>query len=61
MIDAEKILRETYPDLKLGQDNKLAKKLLHEDDFNQVIEKTSICEGLRSWINCLITLNSVIR
>jgi len=38
MIDAEKILRETYPDLKLGQDNKLAiklaKKLLHEDDFN---------------------------
>ena len=49
MIDAEKILRETYPDLKLGQDNKLAiklaKKLLHEDDFNQVIEKNQHLRG----------------
>jgi hypothetical protein len=26
MIDAERILQETYPDFKLGKDNKLAIK-----------------------------------
>ena len=49
MIDAEKILRETYPDLKIGKDNKfllkLVKKLLHENDFNQVIEKNQHLRG----------------
>jgi len=38
MINAEKIVRETYPDFKISKDSKLtlklSKKLLHEDDFN---------------------------
>ncbi len=37
MINAEKIVRETYPKLKIGKDNKLLlkiiKRVLHEDDF----------------------------
>ncbi len=41
MIDVETVLHETYPDLKRGKENqfvlKVLKKLLHEDDFNQVI------------------------
>ncbi len=49
MIDAEKILRETYPELKVGKENKLllkvVKKLLHEDDFNQVIHKNQHLRG----------------
>ncbi|MGD0958380.1 MAG: lysophospholipid acyltransferase family protein [Methylomonas sp.] len=49
MIDAERILKETYPDFKLGKDNKLAikalKKLLHEDDFNNVIRKNQHLRG----------------
>ncbi len=49
MIDAEKILRETYPDLKFGKDSKLMlkllKKLLHEEDFNRVIEKNQHLRG----------------
>ena len=49
MIDAERILQETYPDFKLGKDNKLVikalKKLLHEDDFNEVIRKNQHLRG----------------
>ncbi len=49
MIDAQRILQETYPDFKLGDDNKLAvkalKKLLHEDDFNDVIRKNQHLRG----------------
>ncbi|QPK64150.1 lysophospholipid acyltransferase family protein [Methylomonas sp. LL1] len=49
MIDAERILQETYPDFKFGKDNKLAvkalKKLLHEDDFNDVIGKNQHLRG----------------
>ncbi len=49
MIDAQRILKETYPDFKLGKDNKLAvkalKKLLHEDDFNAVINKNQHLRG----------------
>ncbi len=49
MIDAARILEETYPDFKFGKDNKLAvkalKKLLHEDDFNQFIEKNQHLRG----------------
>lgn len=49
MIDAEQILRETYPDLKLGKHNKLVlkvlKKLLHENDFNHVIQKNQHLRG----------------
>ncbi len=49
MIDAEKILRETYPDLKIGKDSKLmlkvVKKLLHEDDFNKVIANNQHLRG----------------
>ena len=49
MIDAEKILKETYPDLKIGKDSKLmlriVKKLLHEDDFNKVIVNNQHLRG----------------
>lgn len=49
MIDAERILQETYPDFKLGKDNKLVvkalKKLIHEDDFNEVIRKNQHLRG----------------
>ncbi|WP_031433229.1 lysophospholipid acyltransferase family protein [Methylomarinum vadi] len=49
MINAEKILRETYPDLKIGKDNKVVlkvvKKLLHEDDFNEVIANNQHLRG----------------
>ncbi|WP_233144511.1 lysophospholipid acyltransferase family protein [Methyloprofundus sedimenti] len=49
MIDAEKVLRETYPELKLGKNNKLIRKLLktllHEDDFNEVIERNQHLRG----------------
>ncbi len=49
MIDAERILHETYPDFKLGKDNKLVvkalKKLIHEDDFNDVIRKNQHLRG----------------
>ncbi|MDD2759845.1 MAG: lysophospholipid acyltransferase family protein [Methylomonas sp.] len=49
MIDAERILQETYPDFKFGKDNKLAvkalKKLLHEDDFNAFIAKNRHLRG----------------
>ena len=49
MIDAERILQETYPDFKLGKDNKLVikalKKLIHEEDFNDVIRKNQHLRG----------------
>ena len=49
MIDAERILQETYPDFKLGKGNKLAikalKSLLHEADFNEVISKNQHLRG----------------
>ncbi len=49
MIDAEKILAETYPEFKLGKKNKtvikLLKKLLHEDDFNRFIRKNQHLRG----------------
>ena len=49
MIDAERILKEVYPDFKLGKDNKFAlqalKKLIHEDDFNHVIRKNQHLRG----------------
>ncbi len=49
MIDAERILKETYPDLKLGKDNKLVvkalRKLIHEDEFNNVIQKNRHLRG----------------
>lgn len=48
-IDAEKILFETYPDLKMGKNSKFVlktiKKLLHEDDFNQIIEQNRHLRG----------------
>lgn len=48
-IDVEKILSETYPDLKDGKHRKLIikvlKKLLHEDDFNRVIKKNQHLRG----------------
>ncbi len=49
MINAEKIVQETYPELNINKDNKLAlkviKKLLHEDDFNKVILKNQHLRG----------------
>ena len=49
MINAEKILTETYPQLNINKNSKLllklVKKLLHEDDFNQVIHKNQHLRG----------------
>ena len=49
MIDAESILKDTYPDFKLGKHQPLAvkalKKLIHEDDFNNVIRKNQHLRG----------------
>jgi len=49
MIDADKILKETYPNLNINKSNKLigklVKKLLHEDDFNQVISRNQHLRG----------------
>lgn len=49
MIDAEKILVETYPELTFNKENKfllkVIKKLLHEEDFNQVIKKNQHLRG----------------
>ncbi|WP_367154523.1 lysophospholipid acyltransferase family protein [Methylomonas sp. HYX-M1] len=49
MIDAERILQETYPDANWGKHNKLViktlRKLLHEDDFNNVIRKNQHLRG----------------
>jgi len=58
MIDAERILQETYPDFKLGKDNKLVikalKKLIHEDDFNEVIQKNQHLRGI-AFLDKLLT------
>ncbi|MBS3964196.1 MAG: lysophospholipid acyltransferase family protein [Methylomonas sp.] len=49
VIDAERILHETYPDFPMGKQNKLAtkalKKLLHEDDLNEFILKNKHLRG----------------
>ena len=49
MIDAEKILAETYPELKNTKHSKtlvkVLKKLLHEQDFNRFIEKNRHLRG----------------
>lgn len=49
MIDAEKILSETNADLKIGKNNQIAinalKKLLHQDELNQVIQQNQHLRG----------------
>ncbi|MCF7971695.1 MAG: lysophospholipid acyltransferase family protein [Methylococcaceae bacterium] len=49
MIDAEKILQETYPNLQLKKHRKLLlrilKSVLHQDDFNGVISKNRHLRG----------------
>ncbi len=49
MIDAKRILQDTYPDFKLGKNNAIAvnalKKLIHEDDFNDIIRKNQHLRG----------------
>jgi putative hemolysin len=49
MIDAERLLKDTYPDFKPGKNKtlilKALKKLIHEDDFNQVIQKNQHLRG----------------
>ena len=49
MIDAEQLLKETYPNLKFGKDNKLIvtalKKLLHQDDLNDFTAKHQHLRG----------------
>ncbi len=58
MIDAERILKETYPGVKLGKHQKLAvralRKLLHEDDFNTVIQKNQHLRGF-AFLDKLLT------
>jgi len=57
MIDAEKILIETYPELAFNKENKfllkVVKKLLHEEDFNQVIKKNQHLRGF-AFLNKLL-------
>lgn len=57
MIDVEKILADTYPKLKINKESKLLikvlKKLLHEDDFNQVIQKNQHLRGF-AFLNKLL-------
>ena len=49
MIDAEKLLKDTYPEFKFGKDNKLVvkalKKLLHQDDLNAFTAKHQHLRG----------------
>ncbi|MEQ1636994.1 MAG: lysophospholipid acyltransferase family protein [Methylococcales bacterium] len=49
MINAERLLQETYPDFKWGKNNKLLlkvlKKLIHQEDFNEVIQKNQHLRG----------------
>lgn len=49
MIDTERLLKETYPNFKLLSENKLIlealKRLLHEDDCNNVIRKHQHLDG----------------
>lgn len=49
MIEAERILKDTYPDFEPGKNKqfilKTLKKLLHEDDFNEVIKKNQHLRG----------------
>jgi putative hemolysin len=49
MIDAEQILNETYPGLKVGKENKLVidalKKLIHQDDLNEFSAKHQHLRG----------------
>ncbi len=68
MIDVEHILQETYPDFKWNKNHKwlikLIKKLLHEDDFNQFINKNRHLRGfafldqLLNHFNFSYTINS---
>ncbi len=49
MISAEKILQEHYPQHNGGKNHKLLlkllKKLIHQDDFNEVIQKNQHLRG----------------
>ncbi|MCX7089166.1 MAG: lysophospholipid acyltransferase family protein [Methylococcales bacterium] len=49
MINAERLLQETYPDFKWGKNNKFLlktlKKLIHQDEFNEVIAKNQHLRG----------------
>jgi putative hemolysin len=49
MINAERVLHDTYPDFKPGRNKKLVlktlKKLIHEDDFNEVMDKNRHLRG----------------
>ncbi len=49
MIDTERLLKEAYPNFKLLSENKLIletlKRLLHEDDCNNVIRKHQHLDG----------------
>ncbi len=49
MMDTEKVLHDTYPNLDLGKNQALAlkvlKKLLHEDDFNDVMRRNQHLKG----------------
>jgi putative hemolysin len=61
MIDTQQLLRETYPDFKFLSDNKLVlttlKRLLHEEDCNNVIRKHQHLDGYAFLDNLLDDLN----
>ena len=58
MIDAKRILQETYPDFKFNKDNKWVinglKKLIHEDDLNEFLFKNQHLRGF-AFLDKLLT------
>ena len=58
MIDAKRILQETYPDFKFDKDNKWLlnglKKLIHEDDLNEFLFKNQHLRGF-AFLDKLLT------
>ena len=58
MINAKRLLEEMYPNVKLGKENKLVikllKRLIHEDDFNDVIAKNQHLRGF-AFLDKLLT------
>lgn len=57
MIDAERILQDAYPNFKPGKNKKLIlkilKKLIHQDEFNEVIQKNQHLRGF-AFLNKLL-------
>ncbi len=57
MINAERILEDSFPDFKSGKNKKIIlkilKKLIHQDDFNEVLQKNLHLRGF-AFLNKLL-------